>query len=239
MRFDASAILDCIARNRVTIFMGVPTMYTAMLGDPRLHEYDLTSLKLCSSGGASLPGVVIKLLSLDDGEIEVSPGEKGEIAIKGANIMKGYWHNDAATDEIMTSDGFMRTGDVAYMNEDGYLFIVDCIAPRACCYVAVTTCIRGCWRRPPTSIRRWPKCASLACPMNTGASHPRPLSSSMKGAEPFTLEEFQEFLKDKLGGHEMMRELEIREELPKTAVSKLSKEMLMDEEERKRAAAKA
>ena len=56
---------------------------------------------------------------------EVALGERGEICIKGPNVMKGYWKNPEATADAMTKDGFFRTGDVGYMDEDGFVFIVD------------------------------------------------------------------------------------------------------------------
>ena len=77
------------------------------------------------SCGIPLPNIVIKLLSLEDPTSYVSPGEKGEMCIQGPNVMKGYWKNPEATAKDTTFDGFFRTGDVAYMDEEGYVFIVD------------------------------------------------------------------------------------------------------------------
>ena len=60
----------------------------------------------------------------DDGK-DLEQGEVGEIAIKGHNVMKGYWNREDATKEVMSDDGWFRTGDMAKIDEDGYFFIVD------------------------------------------------------------------------------------------------------------------
>src|SRR5690606_18966168 len=56
---------------------------------------------------------------------EVGPGEKGEMCIKGPQVMMGYWNNPEETARAFTSDGFLRTGDVAVMDDDGMFSIVD------------------------------------------------------------------------------------------------------------------
>ena len=61
----------------------------------------------------------------DDGATEVAQGERGEIWIKGPNVMKGYWKRPDATKETMSPDGWLKTGDVAYVDERGHFFIVD------------------------------------------------------------------------------------------------------------------
>jgi long-chain acyl-CoA synthetase len=73
--------------------------------------------------GTPIEGVEMKLVD-DDGN-EVGEGEVGEIAIKGHNVMKGYWNREDATKEVLDDDGWFRTGDMAKKDEDGYYFIVD------------------------------------------------------------------------------------------------------------------
>jgi long-chain acyl-CoA synthetase len=168
-RFDAGKALDIIARDRVTIFEGVPTMYAGMLHHPAADSADTTSLRVCVSGGAAMPveilrgfeekfgcmilegyglsetspvasfnhphrprkagsigtpveGVEMRLVS-DAGDA-VPAGEVGEIAIRGHNLMKGYWGKPEATAEAIP-DGWFRTGDLARVDEDGYYYIVD------------------------------------------------------------------------------------------------------------------
>jgi long-chain acyl-CoA synthetase len=168
-RFDAERALAIITRDRVTVFQGVPTMYSALLHHPRRDEFDTSTLRECVSGGASLPAEVLrgfeqefgcKLLEgyglsetspvassnrpdrqrrpgsvgvpiegvqmrivNEDGE-EVPIGSRGEIVIRGPNVMKGYWGRPDATAEVIR-DGWFHSGDIGVMDEDGYFFIVD------------------------------------------------------------------------------------------------------------------
>ena len=67
----------------------------------------------------------MKFIDAADREREAAFGERGEILRQGPNVMKGYWKKPNATADAMTADGFFRTGDVGYMDEDGFLYIVD------------------------------------------------------------------------------------------------------------------
>ena len=65
------------------------------------------------------------MLVKEDGSGEAGVGERGEIWIRGPTVMKGYWRNEEATRETLTPEGYLKTGDIAYRNEKGQLFIVD------------------------------------------------------------------------------------------------------------------
>jgi long-chain acyl-CoA synthetase len=169
-RFDAGKALGLIEGDRVTVFQGVPTMYAAMLAHPERESFDVSTLRICVSGGAAMPlevmrgfeeafgcvviegyglsetspvasfnhpdrerkpgsigtpieGVEMKVV--DEQRDEVPQGEVGEVAIRGHNIMKGYWRNPEATAAAIDADGWFYTGDMARVDEDGYFFIVD------------------------------------------------------------------------------------------------------------------
>jgi long-chain acyl-CoA synthetase len=168
-RFDPAKALEVVARDKVTIFQGVPTMYAAMLHHPSADGADTSSLRTCVSGGSAMPaevmrafeekfgcqilegyglsetspvasfnmpdrptkpgtigraipGCEMKLVDLDGKDVGV--GEVGEIAIRGDNVMKGYWGKPEATAEAIP-DGWFRTGDLATVDDDGYYTIVD------------------------------------------------------------------------------------------------------------------
>ena len=170
-RFEPDAVLDAIARHRCTIFSGVPTMYYALL-QVEVAGRDLSSLRVGVSGGAAIPGEVIRgfeekfpgvvilegyglsetasattfnisaeqrkvlsigkpiwgveVLVVDDQDKPLPPGPDniGEIIIRGHNVMKGYYGNPEATAEAFRG-GWFHTGDLAYADKDGYLFVVD------------------------------------------------------------------------------------------------------------------
>ncbi len=170
-RFEPGAVLDAIERYRCTIFSGVPTMYFGLL-QADVSGRDLSSLRVGVSGGAAIPGEVIrafeekfpgvvilegyglsetastttfninaeqrKVLSIgkpiwgvqarvvdEDGKpLPPGPGNVGEIVIRGHNMMKGYYKQPEATAEAFRG-GWFHTGDLAYADDDGYMFIVD------------------------------------------------------------------------------------------------------------------
>jgi long-chain acyl-CoA synthetase len=76
-------------------------------------------------GSIGLPVGGVEMRAIDDDGNEVPQGEVGEVAIRGHNIMKGYWRREDATAEAIDADGWFRTGDMAKVDEDGYFFIVD------------------------------------------------------------------------------------------------------------------
>src|SRR3954453_2587122 len=156
-RFDARKALEIIKRDGVTVFEGVPTMYHALLG--AAGDHDVSTLRLCISGGAAMPVEIMRqfeeafgciilegyglsetspVASFNHPHAERKPGsigtpiegvemrvtEDGEIAIRGHNVMKGYWQRDDATQNAFQDDWFL-TGDIAKVDDDGYFFIVD------------------------------------------------------------------------------------------------------------------
>jgi long-chain acyl-CoA synthetase len=164
-RFVPGDVLDVIERRRVTVFEGVPTMYSALLGQSDRDRRDVSSLRVCVSGGAALPLEVLRgfeaafgcvilegyglsetspvaSFNRPDGVrkpgsigtpvegvemklLDASPEGVGEIAIRGHNVMKGYWRNPAATSDAVDADGWFRSGDLARVDDDGCYFIVD------------------------------------------------------------------------------------------------------------------
>lgn len=185
------------------------------------------------SCGIPIPGITIKFADVDNPGRYVPLGERGEICIGGPNVMKGYWKKPDATRESMTSDGYLRTGDVGYMDEDGYVYIVDRTKDMLLCggfNVYPRTIEEAIYKHPAVE-----EVSVIGVPDAYRGQSPKAFVKLKADAEPITLDAMRDFLKDKLGKHEMIGALEIRPELPKTPVGKLSKKELY-EEEAKRAA---
>ena len=180
------------------------------------------------SCGIPVPNCDIRIVAVGDPTKTMPIGERGEIAIKGPNVMKGYWKNAAATAESFTTDGYFRTGDVAYMDADGFVFIVDRIKDMLLC---------GGFNVYPRNIEEaiyTHPAVTEVCVIGIKDEYrgetPKAFVVLKADAPQFTLDDLKEFLKDKLGKHEMVAQLEFREALPKTAVGKLQKTILIAEE---------
>ena len=221
--------------------------YTEVTGAPISEGWGMTETsptgtftpvhgqRKAGSCGMPMPGIEIKMLSLDDDTRYVPIGEKGEMCIQGPNVMKGYWKRPDATAEVTTFDGFMRTGDVAHFDEDGYVFIVDRCKDMLLCSgfnVYPRVLEEAIYLHPAVG-----EVAVIGVPDAYRGQSPKAFVSLKAGASAFDLEALQAFLKDKLGKHEMVQAMEIRDALPKTAVGKLSKKDLIDQETQKRTAA--
>jgi long-chain acyl-CoA synthetase len=276
-RFKLEQAVRELAEKKVTLFFGVPTMFTAINGLPGVEAFDLSSLKFSNSGGAPLPlevhqrfekltgcrlqegwgmtevcgvgtntprngatkagscgvplpGVRIRFASVDDPSNLVPYGMRGEICIAGPNVMKGYWKRPDATTEVMTADGYLRTGDVGYMDKDGSLWIVDRIKDMILCggfNVYPRNLEEAIYRHPAVA-----EVMVIGVPDPYRGQHPKAFITLKQGAKPFSLEELKHFLAPYLGKHEMVQALEFRDALPKTAVGKLSKKDLYDEARR-------
>ncbi|GAC1330911.1 MAG: long-chain fatty acid--CoA ligase [Beijerinckiaceae bacterium] len=186
------------------------------------------------SCGIPIPGITIKFASVEDPTKYVPYGEKGEIAISGPNVMKGYWKKPDATRDVMTPDGFMLTGDVGYMDEDGYIYIVDRTKDMLLCggfNVYPRIIEEAIYKHPAVE-----EVCVIGIRDEYRGQSPKAFIKQKAGTSALSFEEMKNFLKDKLGKHEQLGAMEIREQLPKTAVGKLSKKELIDEEARRQAA---
>lgn len=191
----------------------------------------VTNEPRAGSCGVPSPGISIKFLDTGDNVTYVALGQTGELCIKGPNVMKGYWKKPDATADVMTADGFMRTGDVGYMDQDGYVYIVDRTKDMLLCggfNVYPRMLEEAVYQHPSVA-----EVAVIGIADEYRGQSPKAFITLKAGAAPFTLKELQAFLKDKLGKHEMIHALDIRGELPKTAVGKISKKDLYDEEAQK------
>ncbi len=189
-----------------------------------------------ASCGLPVPAMSFQVVAIDDPSRALPPGERGEICVKGPNIMKGYWKNPEATAASMTPDGYFRTGDGGYIDADGYVYIVDRIKDMILCggyNVYPRNIEEAIYEHPSVS-----EVIVIGVHDAYRGQSPKAFVKLKPGATPFTLDELRAFLKERLGKHEMVEHLEIRAELPKTPVGKLSKKELYAEEAARLAAAK-
>jgi fatty-acyl-CoA synthase len=81
-------------------------------------------------GSAGRPPLLVDIRIAGPGDTEVKPGETGELLVRGPNVMAGYWNRPESTGEVLSSDGWLRTGDAARTDNEGYVWIVDRVADR-------------------------------------------------------------------------------------------------------------
>jgi long-chain acyl-CoA synthetase len=184
------------------------------------------------SVGLPLPGIMMDIVALEDPRRRLKPGEKGEIRIKGPNVTKGYWNASEETAGAFV-DGWFLTGDIGYMDEDGYFYLVD---------RKKDMIISGGFNVYPRTIEEaiyeHPAVAEvivIGVPDSYRGEAAKAFVQLKPGAQSFTLDELRTFLADKVGRHEMPAQLEFRDALPKTAVGKLSKKELVEEERQRQA----
>jgi len=169
--FDTRLVAEAIARFRPTIFPGAPAVYLAINQLKDVRRYNLSSVKVCVSGSASLPREVqaefeqltgatvvegyglteaspgthtnpvhgmrktgsiglpmpdtdVRIVDQDGGVGDVAPGDAGELIVRGPQVMQGYWRAPEETAATLR-DGWLYTGDIARMDDDGYFYIVD------------------------------------------------------------------------------------------------------------------
>ncbi|WP_034260957.1 long-chain-fatty-acid--CoA ligase [Actinospica robiniae] len=259
-RFHADAVLQTIQDERVSVFMGVPTMFAALLSALRNGSAPIepTPLRACVSGGASLPveilhafeaafdclvlegygmsettavasfnrtdrarkpgsvgipvgGVEMRLIDVSDGV--------GEICVRGHTVMAGYWSLPETTAETLT-DGWLRTGDLARIDEDGYYYIVD---------RKKDMIIRGGYNVYPREIEEvlyeHPDVVEAAV---VGIAHPElgeevAAAVVLRAGACASEAELRQFVRDRVAPYKYPREIWLRESLPKGPTGKILK----------------
>lgn len=276
-RFDLKELLKTMHATRPTFFGGVPTIFAAINTFPKLSKYNLSSLKHCISGGASLPAAVqqtfkektggatvvegyglseaspviacnplhsggkngaaglpfpgteIEARDLEDISKPLPAGQTGEIFVRGPQVMKGYWNQPEATAETLI-DGWLRTGDVGHVDEEGYLFLTDRLKE--------IIIINGYNVYPRIIEEALYKHNAVEEVIVIGIDHAEKGQTpkafvKLKQGQTATEEELLAFAASHLNPIEKPTKLEIRDNLPKTLIGKLSKKELITEENQK------
>ncbi len=184
--------------------------------------------------GLPMPGTRIVITDREDPHKVLPLGEIGEICLEGPQLMTGYWGREEATREAIV-DGRLRTGDLGYLDEDGFTFIVDRMKD-----MILVGGFNVYPRFVEEAIYQHPavdEATVIGIPDDYLGEIPKAFVKLRAGHEDLTREALVEFLSEHLAKHEVPRNLEFRDELPKTPVGKLSKKELVAEEAAKRAAA--
>lgn len=270
-RFDPLATLEAMAKEKVNFWIGVPTMYWALLKYVEENDYDLTEIKkhlnVPTSGGAPMPVEVMKdfervfgirilegyglsetsplacfnhferpskpgtvgqailgvdVRCFDDDDNEVAPGTRGEVVIRGPNVMKGYYKRPEATAEAFRN-GWFHTGDIGIIDEDGYLAIVDRkkdmilrggynIYPRELEEIIIT--------HPAVSL-----CAVIGIPDDRLGEEVKAFVVLKQGAE-LSEDAFIEWCRGQFAANKYPRYVEFRSELPIGGTGKIFKRAL-------------
>ena len=266
-RFDPEQVANTIDKARATVFLGVPSMYIALLRLPGQFTAKFMPLKFCVSGGAALPVAVMeqfekrfgKLIYEGDGPTECSPvtcvnpiggkrkpgtvgkavpgvemkimdeggqelphGTIGEICVRGANVMKGYWRLPQETKESFFGEWF-RTGDLGTEDDEGYFSILDRQKD-----IIIVNGMNIYPRMIEEVISRVPgvrECAVVGEPHPMHGEIPVAYVSTVEGLET-SAAALRAFCLDNLGRHEVPRKFIFLRELPKNASGKIIKREL-------------
>ena len=278
-KFDSTKILETIQKQRITIFCGVPTMYSVLLTNPKIETFDLTSIRVCISGASPLPPYVqkkfmtitngflaegyglteaspvthcnpidktlekmrigsiglplpdtdAKILDINNYKKELGVDEKGELAIKGPQVMLGYWQNSDET-ALVLKDSWLLTGDIGKMDKDGYFYITDrkkdlikykdySIYPRELEDII--------YEHPAVKL-----CAVIGKPATILGQIPKAFIV-LKDETKISKMEILTFVNEKVAPYKAIKEVEFRKTLPISSVGKVLRRILQNEEKLK------
>ncbi len=192
---------------------------------PVTHVNPFKGKRKAGSIGLPLSDVSCCIVDTEDGVTQMPVGEPGELMVKGPQVMKGYLNRPEETGKSISSDGWLHTGDIAFMDEDGYFFIIDRIKDMI---------ISGGYNVYPREIEEvlyeHPKVKEACC---VGIPHPKrgeaiKVFLQLKQGKTTTQKEIIDFCSQKLAKYKWPIEVEIRKTLPKSTVGKILKKDLID-----------
>ncbi|HEY0735008.1 MAG TPA: long-chain fatty acid--CoA ligase [Herpetosiphonaceae bacterium] len=267
-------VMRIIARERATIFPGVPAMYIGIINHPDVHKTDLRSIKACISGsaplpmevqeqfgaltggrlvegygltetapvthcnpvfgerragsiGLPLPDIEAKLINAETGlPVPWGSDEVGELLVRGPNIMKGYWNKPEETADTIDDEGWLHTGDIARMDDAGYFYIVDRKKDmiNASGYKVLPREIEEVLFTHPQVL----EAAVAGVPDSYRGENVKAFIVAKPGATP-SADEIKAYCRERLAPYKVPRQIEFREELPKTQVGKVLRRVLVEE----------
>ncbi|UAW99778.1 long-chain-fatty-acid--CoA ligase FadD1 [Halopseudomonas nanhaiensis] len=178
--------------------------------------------------GIPVPSTLCKII--DDAGNEVPLGERGELCVKGPQVMKGYWKREDATAEILDSEGWLKTGDIAIIQEDGYLRIVD--RKKDMILVSGFNVYPNELEDVMASIPGVAQCAAIGVPDEKSGEAIKVFLVKAPGAK-LTEQQVKDHMRENLTAYKVPRYVEFRDALPTTNVGKILRRELRDEELKK------
>jgi long-chain acyl-CoA synthetase len=239
-KYDLSSIEVCLSGS-APLPVEVQQQFEKLSGGKLVEGYGLTESspvthanflwdneRVKGSIGVPWPDTDAKIVSLSTGET-LPPGEIGELAVKGPQVMKGYWNRPEETEQAL-KDGWLMTGDLGYMDENGYFYIVD---------RKKDMIIAGGYNIYPREVEEV-LYEHPAVKEAVVAGVPDPYRGEtvkayivLKEGQRVTEEELDRFARKQLAAYKVPRIYEFRDELPKTAIGKILRRQLVEEEKRK------
>ncbi|MGG4166800.1 AMP-binding protein [Rossellomorea vietnamensis] len=239
-KYDLSSIDSCLSGS-APLPVEVQQQFEEVTGGKLVEGYGLTESspvthsnflwdkeRIKGSIGVPWPGTDSAVFSMETGE-PLPPNEMGEIVVKGPQVMKGYWNRPEETEQTL-KDGWLLTGDIGYMDEKGYFYVVD---------RKKDMIIAGGFNIYPREIEEV-LYEHPAIQEVVAAGVPDPYRGEtvkayvvLKEGESLTEEELNEYSRKYLAAYKVPRIYEFRKELPKTAVGKILRRALVDEERKK------
>ncbi len=283
-RFELHLVLKALAKEKPSLFPGVPRLYQALNDAPETRKFDLRSIKACVSGAAPLPQAVAerfaeitgganlvegyglteaspvthanpvsggarvgtigmpipdtdcKIVDLENPDREVQQGERGELCVRGPQVMLGYWNRPEET-ALMIRNGWLHTGDVAILEPDGFFRIVDRIKEMIIVsgFNVYPTEVEDVLYRNPKILR----VSVIGIPDDTTGEAVKAFVVLRPG-QTATEDELVAWARDPehgLSGYRVPKQIEFRDSLPETLIGKVLRRVLQEEERQKRAAA--
>jgi long-chain acyl-CoA synthetase len=183
--------------------------------------------------GLPMPGTTVEIVAIDGSERALPAGERGEVCIRGPQVMKGYWKKPEESAKALKGGRF-HSGDIGYVDAEGYIYIVDRLKEMILCggyNVYPRNVEEAIYMHPSVA-----ECAVIGIP---DASRGQTVKAFvvLREGQTVTKEALCEFLKDKLSPIEMPKQIAFRQSLPKTVIGKILKKALVAEEEAKAPAA--
>lgn len=266
--FNAQRTLELLSSGQCTVFMAVPTIHKRLLDVPGADRFDLSHVRLITSGsdrlpddlfagfqktfgytllerygmtetgmncsnplkgerrigsvGLPLPGVQVRIVHSETGEV-LSDGEIGDVQLRGPNVFKGYWRQPEKTVESFSADGWFKTGDLGFREDDGYITL---------CGRSKDLIISGGLNIYPPEVERvlveHPAvyaCAVIGCPDSEWGERVTAVVMLQDG-ESVTGEELIRFCREKLAPYKSPKSIVFRDDLPRNAMGKVQKSEL-------------